>query len=462
LSYLNAIKEAAVQRLVRQIVAIASNLSEEGFVRATYLAEALPIAPDQRAHVRKARELIRKKHPGMQLIQRALRHLSPNCRDHLVVNLFVNSIIFGQRKRALFEEKKRIKPPFLLVISPTMRCNLNCYGCYAGNYSKKDDLEVEVVDRVLREAKEMGIYFITISGGEPLIWDGLLEIFERHNDMYFQIYTNGTLIDRRLAKRLAELGNVAAAISMEGFEEETDARRGKGTFATITRNMEGLREEGVLYGFSACATRQNIEVVSDEDFVDRVIEMGCLYGWYFIYIPIGRKPDLNLMPSPEQRDLLRRRVWDFRRSKPIFIGDFWNDGPLVHGCIAGGRHYLHINSRGDVEPCVFAHFAVDNIKQKSLAECLQSPFFAAIRARQPFNQNHLLPCMIIDNPEILREVVLETGAYPTHEGAETLIGELHHGVRHYAKTYRKIADKVWQEEYSYREGPLIPRILIPK
>ena len=138
---------------------------------------------------------------------------------------------------------------------------------------------------------------------------------------------------------------------------------------------------------------------------------------------------------------------NFRKTKDIIVADFWNDGNLVNGCMAGGKNYLHINVNGDVEPCVFVHFAADNIKEKSLAEVITSPFFMAFRKRQPFNENHLRPCSIIDNPHVLRDIVAETGAYATHDGAETVVTDLAKQLDAYSCAYGKIADKVWNEEY---------------
>jgi MoaA/NifB/PqqE/SkfB family radical SAM enzyme len=350
-------------------------------------------------------------------------------------------------KRAAFANKYGFKPPRVVVISPTMRCNLHCFGCYAGNYDKADDLPWDVFDRVINECKEMGIYFLTISGGEPFISDDVLQIFEKHNDVIFQVYTNGTLIDSAMAKRLSQLGNVVPCISVEGFEEETDLRRGKGTFARIIAAMQYLREAGVLFGFSATATRENNELISSERFVDYYVDKGCFIGWYFNYIPIGRKPHTELMPTPEQRIERWRRICELRRSKDILLSDFWCDGSLVGGCIAGGRSYLHINNKGDAEPCVFAHFAADNVKEKSLAQILDSTFLRCIRSRQPYSPNLLRPCMIIDNPTVLREAVAEGHAHPTHAGAETIITDLASQLDEYARQYAELADPVWLRHY---------------
>ena len=136
-----------------------------------------------------------------------------------------------------------------------------------------------------------------------------------------------------------------------------------------------------------------------------------------------------------------QRVREFRSTRPIFIADFWNDGDYVDGCIAGAKKYLHINCHGDVEPCVFAHFAVDNIKGKKLKDVINSEFFRSIKARQPFCKDHRMPCMIIDNPEILRSVVKETGAKPTHPGAETLVTELAPSLDEYSRGLREVIEK---------------------
>lgn len=381
----------------------------------------------------------------------AVTRMSPSVREKVVMNLINNAMIQGQPRRLAFAQKYGIKIPNLLVISPTMRCHLKCYGCYAWQYSKKDDLPYDVCNRVIDEANEMGLYFFIITGGEPFFWENLFDFLERHNDSFFQIYTNGQLIDEDVAKKLAELGNAVPCISVEGFEKETEERRGKGAWAKVMRAMDLLREYGVLFGFSATATRYNNELIVSDEFVDLLVEKGCFVGWYFNYVPIGKEPNLDLMPTPEQRDYRRRRILEIRRTKNIVVADFWNDGPLVNGCMAGGKNYLHINANGDVEPCVFVHFAVDNIKEKSLAEVLTSDFFMAFRKRQPYTENHLRPCCIIDNPHVLREIVAETGAYPTHDGAETVITCLAKQLDEYASEYEKIADEAWEEEYVPQE-----------
>ncbi|MBU4239875.1 MAG: radical SAM protein [Actinobacteria bacterium] len=377
------------------------------------------------------------------LAKRHLDRMSPAVQSS-VPDFIANALVKGDMKRSRFKEEMGFDPPVLMVISPTMRCNLNCYGCYAGKYANKNDLGIGTLERLLFEVEEMGVYFITISGGEPFVLgDDLLRIMERHPSILFQVYTNGTLIDRDVARRLAGMGNAYPCISVEGFEEETDARRGKGTYEKVLSAMDNLREEGVVFGFSATATRENNELIVSEEFVDFYRAKGCLIGWYFHYVPVGKEPGVELMPTAEQRVFRRQELVKRRARHDILLADFWNDGPMVGGCMAGGRRYLHINSDGEVEPCVFAHFAVDNIKDKPLRDILQSPFFTEIRKRQPYDDNLFRPCMIIDVPEILRDVVTVCGARPTHDGAEAVIEDLAGDIDRYSKSYRKMADPEW-------------------
>ncbi|MEW6356111.1 MAG: radical SAM protein [Planctomycetota bacterium] len=360
-------------------------------------------------------------HPAMELARRFLTELNPTVRSKLVRCLFVEGTLLGPKRRHALESELGYYPPSTLVISPSMRCPLRCYGCYAGSYSKEDELTFDDVDTIVRDAKALGMYFLVISGGEPFAWEPLMRILEEHNDVYFLVYTSGLLLDDATVDRLAELGNCCPAISCEGFEEETDKRRGKGAFKKVERAMRRLAKRGVVVSFSATATRHNIDTITSDRFVDYLIDAGCMMGWYFSYMPIGRSPELDLMPTPEQRVQLSRRVKELRAQKAITLIDFWNDGEFSGGCIAGGRKYLHINNKGDVEPCVFCHFATDNIKETPLKEALASDFFKAIRARQPYHDDLRRVCIMIDNPSVLRDVVAETGARGTHEGAETLI-----------------------------------------
>ncbi len=442
------IKHFATVQMARAILRILPHISERRLLEFSI--------------VRKGLDSVSRYPEGRDFLQsillhgrRAIGQCSKNCLAKFAENLIVNEFLAAGDKREEFKSRYGFDPPFFLVFSPTMRCNLNCYGCYAGQYEKGQELEPALIDRLLREGKELGIYFATISGGEPFIRPDLLDIFAAHHDMYFQVYTNGTFIDAEMARALARLGNVLPVISVEGWEEETDLRRGPGAFKKIVAAMANLRHEGVLFGFSATATRRNNELIVSDEFVKFLVDQGCFIGWFFNYMPVGKKPELDIMPTPEQRIYRRKRLIELREKFRVIIADFWNDGPLVGGCIAGDR-YLHVNSRGDVEPCVFVHFCVDNVRDKPLTEILDSEFFHSIRRRSPYSPNYYRPCMIIDHPQILRQIVGENGAHPTHPGAESILTQFSKDLDTYAAAYGKMADALWEEQKKYSPGTTRP------
>ncbi|MBL7132077.1 MAG: radical SAM protein [Candidatus Omnitrophica bacterium] len=443
--FIDKIKQYGTERIISKAIRLFANFSDSNLIRLSYLLEKFIIQENQKEALKLIRELCVAKHPFIQLLKRVSKGLNPQCRDKIISNIIVKAFFTHQPKREEFKAREGFYPPSNIVISSTVRCNLHCESCWAAKYVHVPDLEMSLLQRIIKECLDLGINFITITGGEPFIRGDLLDLYEKYPDVFFHIYTNGTLIDEEVTIRLAEMGNVAPMISIEGDQEMTDARRGKGVYERIMRTMDLLREKGVGFGFSVMSTRNNVEMVTSDEFVDLMLKKGCFNGWYFQYIPIGLNPDISLMLTPEQRDFSRRRLYRLRNTKPIFLVDFWNDGPVVNGCMAGGRNYLHINPFGDVEPCVFAHFAVDNIRNKSLVEILKSPFFTAIREAIPYDGNTLRACMIVDRPHLLRKYVKEFNAYPTHEGAEGLITTLSKDVDEYANGVAQIYNKAWQE-----------------
>ena len=397
--------------------------------------------------IRWIRDLFDRDHPSINIARRFLRHPNPHHRKTIIRSFFLNEMLVGTNRRKAYQDANGFYPPGMIVISPTMRCDLHCAGCYAGSYPKSE-LSLDTIHRVLDEAKEMGTHFITVSGGEPFYRKDLFEVFKRHNDVAFLVFTHGGLIDERMAERIVSVGNVVPAISIEGYREETDRRRGKGHFDRIMRAMDLLREAGVIFGYSATQTRLNSDVVTSDAFVRFLRDKGCLLGFYFMYVPVGRDPDVHLMPTPEQRDQLRDGLRRWRDSTDVVFLDFWNDGPVIGGCMAGGRKYCHINARGDVEPCVFCHFATHNIHNSSLKDAVNSPLFQALRQKQPYHDNLLRACMLVDKPSVGRELALSSGTYFTHEGADAIFCGLSDDIDTFSEEYGAYADRAWVEHFS--------------
>lgn len=444
---LQSLKNYTTEKVVSLLLSMATNSSSENLARMTHLMEMIPKKDYYKERIRWIRGLVRANHPSIEFPRRILRDIHPNQRSKWITNLAVNHLLSGTNKRKAWADQHGFYPPSTVVISLTMKCNLDCYGCYAGDYSKTLELSNDEVDSVLTQMKEMGVYFAVISGGEPFFKQDIFEIFKKHSDMAFLVFTHGGLIDEAMVEKLIEVGNVMPAFSLEGYEEQTDARRGAGHFQKVMRAMDLLKANGLSFCGSFTQTSQNTDIITDTAYIDFLLAKGVYALWLFTYVPVGREPNLELMATPEQRDLLRTRVAEFRDSKPMLFVDFWNDGPIISGCIAGGRKYFHINANGDIEPCVFCHFAVDNIRRTTIAEALGSKLFRTIREVQGEHENLLRPCMLIDHPEVGRELFATAGAYPTHDGAAALFTDLAPQMDAYSAEYAEIAEPAWEREF---------------
>ena len=273
----------------------------------------------------------------------------------------------------------------------------------------------------------------------------IFKLARKYDDMVFLAFTNATLITEETVKNMKDCANFTVAISLEGLKESTDQRRGEGTYDKVMHAMDLLREGGIPFGVSTCYTRYNVEEVGSDEYVQTLIDKGAYFNWYFTYVPVGKDADISMMATPEQREYMFHRVDELRRTKDLFLIDFWNDGIYSGGCIAGGRRYLHINAAGDVEPCAFIHYAVDNIKEKSLKEWLTADLMKAYQKRQPFNENLLLPCPLIDNPHKLVEIVEESNAHFTQSNEDGLY-EIAKNLKPDSEEWGKRADKLLEKK----------------
>lgn len=275
--------------------------------------------------------------------------------------------------------------PWAILLDPPSVCNLHCTGCWAAEYGNKLNLTVEDIDSIIRQGKELGTYMYIYTGGEPLVRKkDLIKLCEMHPDCQFLSFTNATLIDEEFCQEMLRVKNFVPAISLEGFEQANDSRRGEGVYEKIMNAMRFLKEHKLPFGISACYTSINCNDISSEAFYAQIISPGALFIWFFHYMPVGNDNDAvpDLMPT-QQREMVLCRIRKFRSSKAIFSKDFQNDAEYVGGCIAGGRRYLHINANGDVDPCVFIHFSNCNIHNSTVCkrhpDFSQNAFFASLQ-----------------------------------------------------------------------------------
>ena len=339
------------------------------------------------------------------------------------------------------------------MLDPTSACNLHCTGCWAAEYGNKLNLTFDEIDSIITQGKELGIYMYIYTGGEPLVRKkDLIALCEKHSDCQFLSFTNATLIDEAFANEMLRVKNFIPAISVEGFEAATDGRRGNGTYQKATKAMAILKKKHLPFGLSCCYTSQNLDSISSYEFVDQMIQWDARFVWYFHYMPVGNDAVPELLPNPEQREFMYHRIREIRSTKPIFAMDFQNDGEYVGGCIAGGRRYLHINANGDCDPCVFIHYSNANIRDMSLLDVLRSPIFMAYHDGQPFNDNHLRPCPMLENPEKLREIVKATGAHSTDLQSPETVDHLCDKCEAYAKNWTPTATELWNCSCAKKKG----------
>lgn len=358
--------------------------------------------------------------------------------------------IYGTKAVRANREKYKCNIPWVILMDPTSACNLKCKGCWSAEYGHRQNLSYEEMDNVVNQGVKLGTHFYMFTGGEPLVRKkDVIRLCEEHQDCAFLAYTNATLVDKAFADEMKRVGNLSLAISVEGSEQTTDGRRGDGVYAKAMEAMDLLKANKCLYGLSICYTRQNVEAVTSDEFIDKMIEKGCRFAWYFHYMPVGQGADTDMLLTPEQRDYVFHRIRElrsFEHGKPMFLVDFQNDGEYVGGCIAGGRNYFHINSAGDIEPCVFVHYSDSNIRTDTLLDALQKPLFRAYYKNQPFNDNMLRPCPMLENPNALRRMVNETGARSTDlmapEDVETLCARCDQ----YSEAWAPSAKRVWEEQ----------------
>lgn len=374
--------------------------------------------------------------------------IDQGCREVFFKNFIINSAVIGTQRVQRYRAEHDCNIPWAILMDPTSACNLSCTGCWAAEYGNQLNMSFEELDNIITQGKEMGTYMYIYSGGEPLVRKrDLIRLCEKHDDCIFLAFTNGTLIDEEFADEMLRVKNFAPAISIEGDRESTDARRGEGTYDAVIRAMKILKERKLIFGASLCYTSQNTDVIGSEEYFDFLIEMGCKFAWYFTYMPVGVGAPTDLMATPEQREFMMRQIRkyrnDFEQAKPLFTMDFWNDGEYVGGCIAGARNYLHINANGDIEPCAFIHYSDSNIREHTLLEAYKRPLFTEYKEGQPFNENHLRPCPLLDNPGALAGMVHRSGAHSTDMQQPEDVDDLTSKCKTAADRWEVRANELW-------------------
>ena len=443
----SSLKDAAISAGLEQVMHYLEKDPETNIPKIMKLIDTVT-PKDWYAKQRAAfRQAIEEKSNWYQLIMKVYE-LDPGVRQAFFRNFILNASLQGSARQEEVSARENCNVPWAILLDPTSACNMHCTGCWAAEYGNRLNLSFEELDSIVTQGKELGTYMYIFTGGEPLVRKkDVIALCEKHSDCEFLSFTNGTLIDEEFCQEMLRVKNFVPAFSLEGFEAANDSRRGEGAYQKVQKAMKLLKDHKLPFGISACYTSANYADISSEAFFDSIIDAGALFVWFFHYMPVGSGAAPQLLPTPEQRTEVYNRIRAFRKTKPIFSMDFQNDAEYVGGCIAGGRRYLHINARGDVEPCVFIHYSNVNIRNCTLLEALKSPLFMAYHDGQPFNGNMLRPCPMLENPEKLRKMVHDTVAVSTDYESPEAVDTLCDRTTPYAEDWKPQAEKLWAESH---------------
>ena len=297
--------------------------------------------------------------------------------------------------------------PSFLIASITNRCNLHCSGCYARANSLCDDAETAALladedwCRIFDEAAQIGVSFCLLAGGEPMMRRGVLESAAKHRAILFPVFTNGTLLSENMLALIDQNRNLVPIVSIEGDEGQTDARRGAGTYAKLTANMDRMREKGVLFGASVTLTTENLAIVTSDAFLNRLRTLGAKVVFFVDYVPADAGTE-RLAPGDAERALLSSRLDALRAAQDgmIYVS-FPGDEQFSDGCLAAGRGFFHINPTGGAEPCPFSPVSDTNLKHTSLLDALDSPLFTRLRASELLRGHHNGACALFGKDDEL-------------------------------------------------------------
>lgn len=298
----------------------------------------------------------------------------------------VSDLRKSAKTRELHEQDGTHIPPFLIASIAT-ECNLRCAGCYArangscGSGQAQEQLTAHDWRRIFQEATDIGISFILIAGGEPLLRRDIIQLAAEFEHIIFPVFTNGTMIDEDYLEIFDKHRNLIPVLSLEGDEEKTDKRRGNGVSEKINKAIDLLKERGILFGASITVTSENQIYVTEQNFAEALREKGCGLVFYVEYVPAEENTE-HLVLSGDNIKILSSRIENLRenkKNKEMIILSFPGDEEAMGGCLAAGRGFFHINPTGGAEPCPFSPYSEMNLKEHSLLTVLQSEFFEKVR-----------------------------------------------------------------------------------
>ncbi len=350
-----------------------------------------------------------------RLVSDAIRATIKNPKESAFLLRFAAASRAASERRAGWEKNGEHIPPFLIA-SITSQCNLHCAGCYSRcNHATVDSEPAAQLTsaewrRIFGEADELGVSFILLAGGEPMLRRDVVEAAGERRNVLFPIFTNGTYIDEDYLALLDRCRNLIPIMSIEGNRETTDARRGRGIYDRLIANMEAFQKRGLIFGTSVTVTRENLREVSSDAFIGSLSGHGCKAVIFVEFVPVAEE-SRELAPGDPEREYLACEIERLRRQCPemVFIS-FPGDEKNSAGCLAAGRGFFHINSHGGAEPCPFSPYSDVNVRDKSLKEAMHSALFTALRSGGLLADDHRGGCVLYEKREQVRALLADGGS----------------------------------------------------
>ena len=347
-----------------------------------------------------------------KLVKDAVKATLRNPKESAFMAKFAIASSKATNKR-LKEENEGLHVPPFLIASITSSCNLHCAGCYSRhNHATVDSEPVAQLTgeewlRIFREADELGVSFILLAGGEPMIRKDIIEAAGKMQNILFPIFTNGTFMNGKSFELFDSCRNLLPIMSIEGGKEETDIRRGQGVYEKLIGNMEKLNEKGLIFGASVTITKENLEEAMSDEFLDTLSQRGCKAVIFVEFVPVTDK-SRELAPDDSDREYIQTRMQTLReeREDMIFIA-FPGDEKGTGGCLAAGRGFFHINSHGGAEPCPFSAYSDINVRDTSLKEAIRSRLFETLKAEHLLEEDHAGGCVLYEKREQVERIMNE-------------------------------------------------------
>ena len=344
------------------------------------------------------------------IVSEAIKATLKNPKESAFMLKFAAASRTASKKRRKAEDKGEHIPPFLIA-SITSKCNLHCAGCYSRcNHATVDSEPVKQLtdeewQAVFDEAEELGISFILLAGGEPMLRRGVIEAAGKKQNILFPIFTNGTYLDEKYLELFDKCRNLIPVMSIEGSRELTDERRGAGIYDRLIANMGEIKKRGLIFGASVTVTTRNYREVTSQEFLDSLAEKGCKVVIFVEYVPVTEE-SRELAPTDTEREYLQNEIIRLRKthSEMVYIS-FPGDEKSSGGCVAAGRGFFHINSHGGAEPCPFSPYSDINVRDCSMKDAMNSPLFRKLRDEGYLLEDHSGGCVLYEKRELVQQII---------------------------------------------------------